>query len=221
MLFGSSGRPAVGNKIEPVSGKVQVYNGRTYTAEDPGENPIISNARDAGAALKAGLGAAGQSPLPTGGAIGPVAAPPTVGFPGGPGGAIGPVTGGTSGTDAAMLRAKDRVGLTNRASLEGLRSTLGERGLLGGGVEGRQTEAIARAGQHEMADVSREAAIKESDQAQRNAELAYQGAITQRGQDITTRGQDINATLAREGRFQSQQDQMSQIIMDALRSQLY
>ena len=221
MYFGSSGRPAVDNKINPFNGSVQVYNGRTYTQE-PAES-LADKAAELGGALKKGSEAAGVMPGGGGGSSVPLPSIPPIGG-GGPGSGSMPQVPGVgmqSGTDAAMLRAKDRIGLASRGALEGLRATLGERGILGSGVEGRQTERIAQSGLEQLADTSREQAIKESDQAQHNAELAYQGQITQRGQDITQRGQDLNAQLAREGRFQSTQQQLQDAILSALKGQLY
>lgn len=186
-------------------------------------NPI-EQATQAGQAVKAGMDAAGMgsgasasASTSTGaGAAAPAAAGPVPGMP-------ATVTGPDSkaATDAAMARAKDRVGLATRGALSGLQAQLGSRGMLGSGTESRATASVANQGLQELADVNREQTIKESDQAQRNAELAYTGQIQQRGQDITGRGQDINAQLAREGRFQSQQQQMADMIMSALKSQLY
>lgn len=126
-----------------------------------------------------------------------------------------------SGTNAAMLRAKERAGQLARSSVSGLRAVLGERGMLGSGVEGRATTNIATEALKQISDVNREQAIKEADQAARFAELGYQGAITQRGQDITMRGQDIGAQQAAAGRAQSQYQTTLQAMLDALRAQLY
>lgn len=126
-----------------------------------------------------------------------------------------------SGTNAALLRAKDRAGLLARGALSGLRGALGERGILGSGVEGRATRGIAETALGEISDVNREQAIKEADQAARFAELGYQGAITQRGQDITMRGQDIQAQQAAAGRAQSTYQSTLNAMLDALRAQVY
>lgn len=113
---------------------------------------------------------------------------------------IGPIAmQDTSAADAAGLAiAKDKVGKSSAASLRGLREAMGSRGMLGSGQEGAQTEAIAEAGQGEMADTIRQQTKDNSDRTQRTAELNYQGGIQQRGQDIqaaTTRAQQNQTVL--------------------------
>ena len=116
------------------------------------------------------------APVPTT----PAPVPPPVGAP------------DTSGTDAAMARAKDRAGLAARGALTGLREALGERGVLGSGIEGRATAGVANEAQQQIADVNRESAIQEGVNARERERMLYQGNITQLGQDLTARGQDID-----------------------------
>jgi hypothetical protein len=91
----------------------------------------------------------------------------------------------TSAADTANLnRTKDTVGQQSASALRGLRESLGARGMLGSGLESRGTEQIAEAGLGELGDVSRQQQIDNSNRTQHTAEVNYQGALTQRGQDI-------------------------------------
>lgn len=147
---------------------------------------------------------------------------------------------------AAFARAKDKVGETTQGALTGLRSALGSRGLLGSGLEGKQTARIFTEGQGQLGDVARGQAIDAANQAQKNAELQYSGGITQRGQNltaqqaanalaaqlqmadysgqITQRGQDISAANAAASNSLAQQaanQSMIDRILNSLGSYLY
>jgi hypothetical protein len=108
---------------------------------------------------------------------------------GGTGGAsgVGPLAmQDTSAADAASLnRTKDTVGKQSAGALSGLRESLGARGMLGSGLESSGTEKIAEAGLGQQGDVARQQQIDNSNRTQKTAEMNYQGAITQRGQDIS------------------------------------
>lgn len=106
---------------------------------------------------------------------------------GGTSGAVGPLAmPDTSAADSASYnRTKDQVGQSSAGALRGLRESLGARGMLGSGLESRGTEQIAEAGLGQLGDVSRQQQIDNSNRAQHTAEVNYQGAITQRGQDIS------------------------------------
>ena len=144
------------------------------------------------------------------------------GAPGGPSSTLAPVD--TSAAQAAQFgRAKDQVGQETSGALAGLRSSLGGRGMLGSGAESRGTSGIINAGQQQLGDTSRQAAITGSDLANQNATTNYQGGITQRGQDIgaseaafqggiTQRGQDLAASEAAAAR----QQQVLQGLLSAL-----
>jgi hypothetical protein len=157
-----------------------------------------------------------------------------------PGGAPGVAGGAPSldGVDTSAARsavwnqAKDRVGQTSRAALTGLRSELASRGQLGGGGEYRGTSSIINAGQQQLADTGRAQTIDEAKRLEDEVALryqggismrgqdlsaenaAYQGLITQRGQDITARGQDISAQAGQSSYLQN-------VILEALRSLQY
>ena len=96
---------------------------------------------------------------------------------------------------AAWNRAKDLTGQTANAAMTGLRSSLGGRGLLGSGIEGKGTARVMNAGQQQLGDVSRQQAIDSANQAQKNAELEFTGGISQRGQDLSSQ-QAANALAA-------------------------
>lgn len=82
-------------------------------------------------------------------------------------------------------RAKDQQGKIARSALTGLQSSLAGRGMLGGGRERQGTSDIVQQGAEALGNLTREQAIQQAQQAQRNAETAFQGGITQRGQDIS------------------------------------
>jgi hypothetical protein len=103
---------------------------------------------------------------------------------------------------AEFARAKDLAGLTARGALTGLAGAMAGRGTVGSGVEGRGQQAVINTGQQQLGEVGRQQAITGAELAQKQAEMAYQGGISQRGQDIgqqtaqagynvTQRGQDI------------------------------
>ena len=85
---------------------------------------------------------------------------------------------------AAFARQKDITGQTTQGALTGLQQALAGRGMLGSGVEAKGTQAILQQGAGQLGNLSREQAIQQTQAAQKAAETAYQGAITQRGQDI-------------------------------------
>jgi hypothetical protein len=103
------------------------------------------------------------------------------------------------GSNAALLRAKERQGQIGRSALTGLHDALGERGVLGSGIEGQGTADIAGQALSGISDVNREQQIQDTETARQMAGLKYQGGITQRGQDIGARGQDISAHTAERG----------------------
>lgn len=163
----------------------------------------------------AGLTAAASSAaLPSGGLSTGLSAPST----GGSSYArLAPVD--TSAAEAATFgRAKDQEGLNATASLTGLRSALGGRGMLGSGLEATGTANVVNSSAGRLSDVTRQQAITKAGQDNQNATTNFQGEISQRGQDIqreeaanslagglaessyagqiTQRGQDIQAANA-------------------------
>lgn len=94
-----------------------------------------------------------------------------------------------------FARAKDQVGQQTSGGLSALRSALAARGLLGGGEEVKGTSNILTAGQGQLGDTSREQAIQEANRQNDFAKLGYEGAITQRGQNITQNEGAANRAL--------------------------
>lgn len=114
---------------------------------------------------------------------------------------------------ASFARAKDQAGQIAQSALQGLRSSLGGRGLLGAGAEYRGTQNIAAAGLGQLGDVNREQAIQNAAAAQDFAKMGYQGDITQRGQDLASQ-QSANQLAAQIalGNYQGQISQRGQNI---------
>lgn len=155
-----------------------LYASKADAAKRAGEN--------AGIAAKSALGALGGGAGGASGALGGLNGLVAPG--GGTSGASGiaPLSmPDTSAADSASYnRTKDQVGASSAGALRGLRESLGARGMLGSGLESRGTEQIAEAGLGQLGDVSRQQQITNADKTQHAAEVNYQGAITQRGQDI-------------------------------------
>lgn len=130
----------------------------------------------------------------------------------------------SAATANAFARAKDQVGLETRGALTGLAGAMAGRGTVGSGVEGRGMSSVVNKGQGELGDTTREQTIQSTNLAQKNAELAYTGGITQRGQDLshneainnqnlTARGQDMNYAIEnRRAQQQSMQAQANAIL---------
>lgn len=119
---------------------------------------------------------------------------------------------------AEFARAKDQIGLTSRAALQGLSGAMAGRGVSGSGVEGRGQVSAINSGQQQLGDVSRQQAINNASLAEQNALASYQGDITQRAQNlqndqaifsgnITQRGQDLSAQQAAEAALVAQRGQ--------------
>lgn len=160
------------------------------------DRPTETSTFGGGGAAWAGAGAGGSvGPLP---AFNPGAfMTPSVASPAAPS-TIGTIDVPDTSTAQANLfaRAKDKVGLQTSGSLASLRSALAGRGMLGGGAEVRGAQNILTAGQGQLGETTREQAIQEGNRLTDFAKAGYEGAITQRGQDITARGQDLSSQEA-------------------------
>lgn len=128
--------------------------------------------------------------------------------------------------DAALGRAKENAGLISRSALTGLQEAMGERQMLGSGAEAQATGDVAMKGAGLINDVNVAGLNKQSDLAQRLAELSYTGRgqdinrelghlsadVTQRGQDIsaqtTMRGQDFSREAAQAGQYYNETAQL-------------
>lgn len=89
-----------------------------------------------------------------------------------------------AGDAAAFSRAKDTVGRNTAASLKSLTNQFAGRGLRGSSIEGGEIGRAVGAGAGQLDDVARSQAVAGSDRAVDLAKTAYQGDVTQRGQDI-------------------------------------
>ncbi len=145
----------------------------------------VNKAVEAGQSLRALADASGMPLLGFGSGsgygsgAGAGALPPTIPYP------------DTSVANAdAYARAKDQTGLNTRASLTALQDQLGGSQMLGSGQEAKVTGDIVANGQSGLNEVSREQAIQDAAAGERRANTAYQGAITQRGQNINAAQQE-------------------------------
>lgn len=153
-----------------------------------------------------------------------------------------PAEGLNRATEINLARAKERQGQLARSAVTGLRGALGERGVLGSGIETGATQGIASNALQSLTDINRQGMIDEDEQARALAALTYQGGVSQRGQDlsgllgqlqadvtrrgqdVTQRGQDVTMRgqdLSRDSLALSQQQQYQNMILEALRSLSY
>lgn len=150
-----------------------------------------------------------------GGDVPPEVKPPSTTTPREPGVTIPSSPSGIGGLDeagkaaqaAVFGRAKDRAGQIAKSALQGLRSSLAARGILGSGMEVQGTLDAAMQGAGLIADTSREEAVQEAQRGERAREFQTQAALQHRGQDITQRGQDINQLLGIRGQDITQRGQ--------------
>ena len=122
------------------------------------------------------------------GIVGPGGLPGVVGAAGG-GGYSGAAGGGIAGQEdaarqAAFARAKDQAGLIGRSAVNSLQNVMGGRGLVGSSIGGQQAAGVINQGATQLGDVNREQAIQDLQNARQRASEQYQGAITQRGQNL-------------------------------------
>lgn len=124
----------------------------------------------------------------------PAGAPP-VGAPAGPTGDE------NAARAAAFARAKDMAGKTARSSLTALQEIMASRGEAGGGREFEGTQAILEGGQSRINEFGREQLMNDLNRAADISDRDYQGAITQRGQDLGQRQQSLQALLSLLGQI--------------------
>lgn len=88
---------------------------------------------------------------------------PAMMLPAAPGGPIVGGRGPSTSADASTYgRAKERTGLATQSALKGLRETLASRGLLGSGIEARETASVFRGGLSDLAETDRQQAEQDS-----------------------------------------------------------
>lgn len=84
---------------------------------------------------------------------------------------------------AAFNRSKDQVGLTTRSALNSLRDAYAGTGNIGG--ENQAITQLMSGGANQLGEVSREQLIQDLNRSSAIGDRNYQGAITQRGQDMS------------------------------------
>lgn len=117
-------------------------------------------------------------------------------------------TAATNAQNAAFGQAKSRAGALGRSSIESLRAEMAQRGIVGGGTEGRGLTDRLAAATNPLSDLNTQAlhenvgiAEHNQDLRQQSTNTGYQGAITQRGQDISA--------LANQQQLRAQQQSQS------------
>jgi hypothetical protein len=126
----------------------------------------------------------------------------------------------TTAKNAALFgAAKDQVGQETRGALTGLAGAMAGRGIVGSGVEGRGQLGVINQGQQQLGATTRQNAVTDAELAQRNAEMAYQGSITQRGQDIGQQTAQTGFDVTQRGQDISSQQQSAQNALQAALAQ--
>jgi hypothetical protein len=93
---------------------------------------------------------------------------------------------------ASFARSKEQAGLSAQAAIKGLQGAMDARGLTGSTVEGQALGGVVSGAGQDLSNVIREQYIQDANQLARQAETQYQGAITQRGQDIQAQQAILN-----------------------------
>lgn len=141
------------------------------------------------------------------------AAPATVSLPGAP---------DTGAAEAATwARAKDKIGRQTAGAVQSLKELQAARGFgAESGVYANEEQNVLSEGLRSLGDVSRQQA-EDALAAQRDREkLAYEGGITQRGQDIGVFGTGFSGLISQRGQDISQRGQDISSQQEALRARL-
>lgn len=116
-------------------------------------------------------------------------------------------TGAIAAGDAASYgRAKDQVGASTQGLMKSLQNQFAGRGLRGSSLESRAVGSGLESAQGELADVSREQAIRGGERATDLVKTQYSGDVTMRGQDLAE-----NASI-RSNNTQAQQSKIASIM---------
>lgn len=103
----------------------------------------------------------------------------------------------TAKQEAAFARAKDRAGMLARSADTSVRENAAARGVLGAGFE---TEEVAKRAiapsMNVLGDLNARQMAEAYQAASHGADVAYQGAIEQRGQDQSAKLSSMNALLS-------------------------
>lgn len=126
----------------------------------------------------------------------------------------------TTAKNAALFgAAKDQVGQETRGALTGLAGAMAGRGIVGSGVEGRGQLGVINQGQQQLGATTRQNAVTDAELAQRNAEMSFQGGISQRGQDIGQQTAQTGFDVTQRGQDISSQQQTAQNALQAALAQ--
>lgn len=146
-------------------------------------------------------------------------APPAAGAPGGHV-TLGPPVSSDEADSLAFSAAKSRAGSLGRASLEGLRSELADRGWLGGGTEARGLVDKLAGATNPLSDINVAMAQKSVDRNAQREAMGYQGEITQRGQDLAAANAERSAAIQSQQQIANQNLQALKALLDSA-SRLY
>jgi hypothetical protein len=92
----------------------------------------------------------------------------------------------------AYARAKDTAGQQGRAAMDALMDVQGARGIVGSGIGLNEAGGVIGEASRQLGDFNREQMIQRVENERRRREMAYQGLINQRGQNINMRGQELD-----------------------------
>lgn len=101
--------------------------------------------------------------------------------------------------DAVFARAKDKAGELAASSLTALRNSMAANNTMGSGIERGETRRVLNNTNQNLGETVREQAVQELGQRQHEADTQYQGAITQRGQNMQGRQASLAALASQIG----------------------
>lgn len=128
-----------------------------------------------------------------------------------------PATAAANDANAASFgQAKATAGALGRSSMEGLRSGLAERGILGGGTEARGLTTRLAEATNPLSDLNTQQLHENAATTQHNYDTAVDVDKTRYQGDITQRGQNISAANAAADRQAAAASQQRSSIMSAL-----
>lgn len=178
---------------------------RAYQQANVDQGWEKSPAQTASEQMMAGLKAAMGSGGATGGATAPTLgpAPPTIAAPTAP---------KATSTGQAFATAKDASSRIANKALDALRSQMVSRGIEGSGVEEQGVADILSGAQQQQSGAAYDAAKTEDERNWDAAQLGYQGAITQRGQDIGLSEAAYSGQIAQQNAMLQQMQALAALI---------
>jgi hypothetical protein len=88
---------------------------------------------------------------------------------------------------AAFARAKDQAGKIARSSLTSISENLAGRNMSGGGLQALRESGAIQGSEEPLQQLTRDQLVSDTNRAADVSDMSYQGAITQRGQDLANR----------------------------------